>query len=103
MSLVAGTDIDVFAECLAVTGLNGPTINHDGWAVVARKRHNDAWHVLIAAGYCDTCIVVLRTGHGFDTISNDLAGLEGKAHSCVHEYGGNWQASNEKSAYPLHP
>jgi len=81
VGLVARADVDGFPQRLAVPWLDGAAVDHDGGAVVARKGHDDAWHVLVAAGDGDAGVVVLGAGYGFDAVGDDFPGLEGKAHS----------------------
>jgi hypothetical protein len=48
---------------------------------VAGKGHDDAGHVLVAAGDGDAGIVVLGAGYRFYAVGDDFSGLEGEAHS----------------------
>ena len=48
---------------------------------MARGGHDDAGHVLVAAGDRDVGVVVLGAGYGFDGVGDDFTRLEGEAHS----------------------
>lgn len=82
MTLVARGDVDGLFQCLGVAWHNGSAIDHNGWAIVASKRHDDTRHILVASWDGNTCIVVLRACDGLNAICNYLTSLEGEAHSC---------------------
>lgn len=60
---------------------DGAAVDHEEGPVVARGGHDDARHVLVAAGDADVGVVVLGAGDGFDAVGDDLAGLEGETHA----------------------
>ena len=43
---------------------------------MAGHRHDTTRHVLVTARKSDTCIVMLSTSDGFDTVGDDLTALE---------------------------
>ena len=79
---VAGRDVDLLVEDGRVALADGAAVDHDEGPVVARGGHDNAGHVLVAAGDADVGVVVLRAGHGLDAVGDDLARLEGVAHAC---------------------
>lgn len=79
--LVGGADVDRLLERFRVSRLYGATVDHEGGTVVARESHDDTGHVLVTTGNGDAGIVVLGAGDGFEGVCDELAGLEGEAHS----------------------
>ena len=81
MALVASADIDLLLQGLAIPRLYRPAVYHDGRPVVPCECHDDAGHVLVAAGYRNAGVVVLGACYRLDAIGDDFAGLEREAHS----------------------
>lgn len=82
MSFVARRDVYSFSEKFAVADGTGAAIDHERRAVVAGHRHDTTGHILVAAGDSDAGIMMLGTGDGLDTISDDLSTLKREPHAC---------------------
>lgn len=43
--------------------------------------HDASGHVLVTPRDCDASVMMLRAGHGLDTVGNDFSCLEREAHA----------------------
>lgn len=81
--LVACRDVNFLFKKGRVALADRATVDHYKGSVVSCGRHDDARHILVAAGDGDVGIVVLRACNGLDGVGNDFARLEREAHAYV--------------------
>jgi hypothetical protein len=80
--LEGGDDVDLLVlERLGAAGLDGAAVDHQGRAVDAAHGHDDAGHVLVAAGDGDVGVVPLAAHDRLDRVGDDLARLQRVAHA----------------------
>ena len=62
-------------------GTDGTTVHQNGRTIQPTEGHHCTGHIFIASHYGDQRVVPLRRGDGFDTVGNDVARGERKAHA----------------------
>jgi hypothetical protein len=81
VSLEGRDDVESLVGHLTTSGSDGTAVNHDGGSVDSSHGHDDTGHVLVATGQGNVCIVPLATHDGLDRVCDDVARLQGVAHT----------------------
>ena len=79
--LVAGANVDLLFQQGGVAFADGASVDHDEGPVVPGGSHDDAGHVLVAAGDGNVSIVVLGAGDSLNGVGDDFTGLQGEPHA----------------------
>ncbi len=82
VGLESRDDIDIciiLGHC--ASGLDGSTVDHEGWSIDSSHGHHHSGHILVAARDGDVRIVPLPTHDRLDTVCDQISGLQRVSHA----------------------